>query len=368
MTHKISLWQPLTFSLILSLGVSGTAGAETLSPSMARKVADDTFLNRGYLLRVNSPQIIQLAQSDPNIVSLASNSENFSTLVQALQAGDLVETLQGEGPFTVFAPTNQAFAMLPDGIVEFLLQPENKDLLVDVLTYHVVPGNVTSNQLETGTVEALNGKLSVMVSDDGVKVNDANVIQADVEASNGVIHAVNQVLLPEDLTETLQTRMESGASPEESQSSQMQGSQTIVSLASNNDNFSTLVQAVQAADLVDTLQQEGPFTVFAPTNQAFAMLPDELVQFLLQPENKDLLVDVLTYHVVPGKVTSDQLEPGTVEALGGGISVGISGNRVIVNNASVIQPDVEASNGVIHAVNRVLLPEGLTQTIQSRMH
>ncbi len=351
--HKISLWQPLTFSLILSLGISGTASAGILtSPNQSE---------------VKIPETIQLAQSEPNIVDIASSSDNFSTLVQAVQAADLVETLQGEGPFTVFAPTNQAFAMLPDGIVEFLLQPENKDLLVDVLTYHVAPGKVTSDQLETGTAEALNGDLSIMVSDSNVMVNNSNVIQADVEASNGVIHAVDQVLLPEGLTETIQSRMADANSQQDSESSQMAANQTIVGIASNSDNFSTLVQAVQAADLVDTLQQEGPFTVFAPTNQAFAMLPDDLVAFLLQPENKDLLVDVLTYHVVPGKVTSDQLETGTVEALGGGISVGISGDRVIVNNASVIQPDVEASNGVIHAVNRVLLPEGLTQTIQSRM-
>ena len=352
--HKISLWQPLTLSLILSLGISGTVSAERLtSPNQSE---------------VKIPETIQLAQSEPSIVDIASSSDNFSTLVQAVQAANLVETLQGEGPFTVFAPTNQAFAMLPDGIVEFLLQPENKDLLVDVLTYHVALGKVTSDQLETGAVEALNGDLSIMVSDSNVMVNNSNVIQPDVEASNGVIHAVDQVLLPEGLTETIQSRMADANSQQDSESSQMAANQTIVGIASNSDNFSTLVQAVQAADLVDTLQQEGPFTVFAPTNQAFAMLPDDLVAFLLQPENKDLLVDVLTYHVVPGKVTSDQLETGTVEALGGGISVGISGDRVIVNNASVIQPDVEASNGVIHAVNRVLLPEGLTQTIQSRMH
>lgn len=146
-----------------------------------------------------------------------------------------------------------------------------------------------------------------------------------------------------------------------------QGQETIVGVASGNDNFSTLVKAVQAADLAGTLQQDGPFTVFAPTNEAFAMLPDDVVQFLLQPENKDLLVDVLTYHVVSGKVTSDQLETGTVDSLGGGLSIAVSGSSVIVNNASVIQPDVEASNGVIHAVNRVLIPEGLLEKISNRM-
>ncbi len=356
MTNKILPWQPLTLSLLLTLGITTAANAETLSSSTQRNA--------------NSSTPIQLAQAEENIVSIASNNENFSTLVQAVQAADLVETLQGEGPFTVFAPTNEAFAQLPDGLVEFLLQPENKDLLTDLLTYHVVSGNVTSDQLETGTVEALNGELMIDVSEESVSVNDANVIQADVEASNGVIHAVNQVLIPEGLAETIQSRMETSSSSttEQSESALAEESKDIVSIASNTAQFSTLVQAVQAADLVETLQGEGPYTVFAPTNQAFAKLPNGLVEFLLQPENQDLLADVLTYHVVSGNVTSDQLETGTVDTLGGGLAVAVSGNKVIVNNASVIQADVEASNGVIHAVNRVLLPEGLAETIQSRMN
>lgn len=143
---------------------------------------------------------------------------------------------------------------------------------------------------------------------------------------------------------------------------------SIVGIASSNDNFSTLVQAVQAADLVNTLEQNGPFTVFAPTNEAFAMLPDDIVEFLLQPENKDLLVDVLTYHVVSGNVTSGQLQTGSVESLGGGLSVAVSESSVIVNNASVIQADIIASNGVIHAVNRVLLPEGFVTKLQNRIN
>jgi uncharacterized surface protein with fasciclin (FAS1) repeats len=175
------------------------------------------------------------------------------------------------------------------------------------------------------------------------------------------------VLIPEGVAETIQTRMENPSSTKPNESAQVQESKDIVSIASNTEQFSTLVQAVQAADLVETLQGEGPFTVFAPTNQAFAKLPEDLVEFLLQPENQDLLADVLTYHVVSGDVTSDQLETGTVETLGGGLAITVSGNKVIVNNASVIQADLEASNGVIHVVNRVLLPEGLAETIQSRM-
>jgi uncharacterized surface protein with fasciclin (FAS1) repeats len=156
---------------------------------------------------MTSQSSLQIAQSQEDIIAIATSNERFSTLVQAVQAADLVETLRGEGPFTVFAPTNEAFGMLPDGIVEFLLQPENKDLLSDVLTYHVVPGNVTSNQLDTGIVESLNGGIAVAVTSRSVVVNNASVIQADISASNGVVHVINRVLLPEGLAEEIGNRM-----------------------------------------------------------------------------------------------------------------------------------------------------------------
>lgn len=140
----------------------------------------------------------------------------------------------------------------------------------------------------------------------------------------------------------------------------------IVDVASSDPNFSTLVQAVQEADLVDTLQGEGPFTVFAPTNAAFNDLPAGTLDALLQPENEDLLTEVLTYHVVPGEVTSDELETGVVDTLNGGVAVNVSPGRVVVNNASVIQADVPASNGVIHAINRVLIPQGVVAELQAR--
>ena len=140
---------------------------------------------------------------DPDIVDIAAGDPNFSTLVAAVQAAGLVDTLKGPGPFTVFAPTNDAFAALPAGTVDTLLLPENKDQLVNILTYHVVPGqisagdvlgtrqNVTTVQGGTLDVNGIVGKFG-----SGVKVNDANVIQADIFASNGVIHAIDKVLLP----------------------------------------------------------------------------------------------------------------------------------------------------------------------------
>lgn len=134
----------------------------------------------------------------PDIVTIAVEAGQFNTLAAALEAADLVEVLQGEGPFTVFAPTDEAFAALPEGTLEELLLPENKEQLVSILTYHVVPGVVLSTDLESGEVTTVEGSdVTVEVSEEGVTVDGANVISADIEASNGVIHVIDAVILPE---------------------------------------------------------------------------------------------------------------------------------------------------------------------------
>jgi len=135
---------------------------------------------------------------EPDIVDIAASNDDFSTLVAAVSAAGLVDTLKSEGPFTVFAPTNAAFAALPEGTVESLLEPANKDQLVKVLTYHVVPGAVTSDQLagQRLNVETVQGQTVHVDGRDGVHVNDARVTAADIMASNGVIHVIDKVLLP----------------------------------------------------------------------------------------------------------------------------------------------------------------------------
>lgn len=138
------------------------------------------------------------AQTEPDIVDIASSNDDFSTLVAAVSAAGLVDTLKGDGPFTVFAPTNAAFAALPAGTVEDLLKPENKDKLVAILTYHVVPGAVTSDQLagQRLTVATVQGANVHIDGRNGVKVNKSRVTTADIMASNGVIHVIDRVLLP----------------------------------------------------------------------------------------------------------------------------------------------------------------------------
>jgi uncharacterized surface protein with fasciclin (FAS1) repeats len=139
------------------------------------------------------------AEEAADIVAIASGNEDFSTLVAAVAAAELVEVLQGEGPFTVFAPTNDAFAALPAGLVDKLLLPENKDLLVKILTYHVVSGAVLEADVTAGEVPTVEGQSITITTDMGVQVNGANVVATDILASNGVIHVIDAVILPPDV-------------------------------------------------------------------------------------------------------------------------------------------------------------------------
>lgn len=277
-----------------------------------------------------------------DIVDTAVVDGRFTTLAAALEAAGLVETLKGEGPFTVFAPTDDAFAALPEGTVESLLLPENKQQLIDILTYHVVPGKVMAadvTMLESATT-VLGKDVAIKVDMGNVYINEAQVIITDIETSNGVIHVIDAVIPPPS----------DEAAPE---------SNTIVDVAVADGRFTTLVAAVQAAGLVETLSGEGPFTVFAPTDDAFAALPAGTVESLLLPENQQQLVDILTYHVVAGKVMAADVINLTsaTTVLGTDITITVRDGNVYLNDTvQVIITDVEASNGVIHVIDAVLLP------------
>ncbi len=280
------------------------------------------------------------------IVDIAVEDGRFTTLVAAVQAAGLAETLSGEGPFTVFAPTDDAFAALPEGTLDSLLLPENKQQLTDILLYHVVPGRVMASDVAglDGKMAdtALEGKqIAIKVDMGSVYLNEnTKVIITDIEASNGVIHVVDTVLMPP-----------SGETAT--------GAMDIVDTAVADGRFTTLVTAVQAAELVDTLKGEGPFTVFAPTDDAFAALPEGTLETLLLPENKQQLTDILLYHVVPGKVMAADVV-GLTSAptvLGKDATVKVEDGTVFLNdNVEIIITDIETSNGVIHVIDTVLLP------------
>jgi uncharacterized surface protein with fasciclin (FAS1) repeats len=283
------------------------------------------------------------ATSTKNIVETAVAAGSFKTLVAAVQAAGLAETLSG-GNFTVFAPTDEAFAKLPAGTLDMLLKPENKAKLAAILTYHVVPGTVKAADVvkltNAGTVQGQ--RVDILAKDGTVTVDGAKVVKTDIACSNGVIHVIDTVILPVD--------------------------KNIVEVAASNGSFNTLVAAVKAAGLVETLSGKGPFTVLAPTDAAFAKLPAGTLENLLKPENKKALVEILSYHVVPGVAAySDQVVKMTElpTVLGTMVKVTVKDGKVMLGNATVAIVDVETSNGVVHAIDTVLLPAAPAKSAQS---
>jgi transforming growth factor-beta-induced protein len=273
--------------------------------------------------------------AQPDIVDIAVADGRFTTLVAAVTAAGLVDTLKSDGPFTVFAPTDAAFAALPAGTVDALLADPN--LLTDVLLYHVVPGEVYAADVVglSSAQTAQGASINIGAGPTGVSLNgSANVIITDIQASNGVIHVIDAVIFPPD---------------------------NIVGIASKNWFLSTLVTALDEANLVGALLGDGPFTVFAPTNDAFAAALNALgitAEELFA--NKALLTSVLLYHVVPGAVTADQVVnlSSATTLNGASISIQAGAGGVGLNNgqANVILTDLIGSNGVIHVIDGVLLP------------
>lgn len=282
--------------------------------------------------------------AEENIVQVAQGASQFSTLVAAVQRAGLVDALTGPGPFTVFAPTNQAFT--DAGITDVSAVPV--DQLRDILLYHVVAGRVMSNQVTSGAVPTLleGESLNFAVSGGTITINDGvGVTTPDIAASNGVIHAINSVLLPptEDEEET----------------------NTIADIVIGNENFSTLLAAVLEAGLADALASaEGEFTVFAPTDAAFARFMEDnglTAEALLASEN---LADILSYHVVEGSVPSSAVAAGSVSSLGGSpffVSVDPDGDIWLNGSAQVETTDIMADNGIIHVIDYVITPP--TQSI-----
>ena len=388
------------------------------------------------------------ADATEDIPTNAAATGVHDSLVAALTQANLVATLQGTGPFTVFAPTDQAFADAGIDLTTFDTDEENATL-VDILTYHVVSGKVMSSDLtDRASADAINGdKLAFTVGSE-VKVNGATVTGADVETSNGVIHVIDKVLMPPvdvyvsdgsmtspyyqfftdsaatnamteiDITKNYKFQRvnnpsthpfyisDSGYATEASAEVLIAGNGSITEGISNDESFTvffrdgftvedtlsyfctvhssmfadftlttsaapgdiptvasstgihtSLVAALAQANLVATLQGTGPFTVFAPTDQAFADAGIDLTTFDTDEENATL-VDILTYHVVSGKVMSTDLTDGMeASALNQDtLTFTISDNEVKVNDAVVTLADVETSNGVIHVIDKVLMP------------
>jgi len=281
----------------------------------------------------------QVAKPAGNLVEeLAANGA--TTLIDFAVKAGLADTLTGEGPFTVFAPTNKAFAALPQAIVDAV--SADTELLKSVLLYHVVPGNIMSSQaandltLDTAQGTSLRVNVYTNYGKPTITVNGKTVIKADVKASNGVIHFIDGVMLiPKgDLVDTLVA----------------------------DDRFSTLVAAVTAAGLVDTVKNAEAFTIFAPTNDAFAKIPEETLNGLLA--DKEALTKVLLRHVAPGAVFAKGVKYSTISTAGGenvctqvfktGVVKVSSHSGDSKSSALVVEADITATNGVIHAIDTVI--------------
>ncbi len=277
-------------------------------------------------------------QGEKDVVDTAVADGRFTTLATALTAAGLIDTLKGAGPFTVFAPTDEAFAKLPAGALEALLA--DKEALTKVLLYHVVAGSVPASEVVKLTSADTVAGLPVAIKVDGDKVmlNDAQVIIPDVAASNGIIHVIDTVLMP----------------PAEEPA--MAEKKDIVDTAVADGRFTTLATALTAAGLIDTLKGAGPFTVFAPTDEAFAKLPAGALEALLA--DKEALTKVLLYHVVSGDVkAADVVKLNSADTVAGlPVAIKVDGDKVMVGDAQVIIADVAASNGTIHVIDTVLLP------------
>ena len=288
-------------------------------------------------LLVSSLPFSVTADATDDIPTNAAGTGIHDSLVAALTQADLVTTLQGTGPFTVFAPTDQAFADAGIDLTTFDTDEENATL-VDILTYHVVSGKVMSTDLSDGLeATALNqDTLTFSVSSSEVKVNDAVVTLADVESSNGVIHVIDKVLMPPADPVLVD----------------------IPATAQSTGVHTALVAALSQANLVATLQGEGPFTVFAPTDQAFTDAGIDLSTFDT-PEENATLADILLYHVYSGAVPASAVTDGLAVTMVNGdkatFSVGTDGS-VTIGDATVTGADVETSNGIIHVIDKVLMP------------
>ena len=272
--------------------------------------------------------------SDDTIVDVAAGAGQFNTLLAAAKAAGLADALSSSGPLTVFAPTDEAFAKLGQNTINSLLEPENRDTLVSILTYHVVAGEVPASKvLGMNDATTLNGQqIDFSVKDGNVFVDNARVLATDIDASNGVIHVIDTVILPE--------------------------SKNIAQIATGDGRFTILAAAIEAAGLTSAITGDDALTVFAPTDEAFRKLPQGTIEHLLKPENRDQLVGILTYHVVPGRVYAREAV-GAQRATtlqGGDVRVDIANGRLTVNDAGVVNSDIEASNGVIHVIDTVILP------------
>ena len=343
LTHHVSGGATLSTDLYDGMMITTVAGTELVVSSDSNGVYIDGAMvtvanltaDNGVVHVINAVLLPEAEVESNTVVDIIFDSPNHLLLAGAVVASGLAETLSGDGPFTVFAPTDSAFAILPEGLVETLLEDPSGQLTT-ILMHHVYGGSALSTDLSDGMmVTTLAGtELEVEIDTNGVYIGGAMVVIADLTADNGVVHVIDAVLVPvEDTT-------------------------TVVDIIVGSPNHGILATAVGAAGLVETLSGDGPFTVFAPTDAAFALLPEGLVATLLEDPSGQLTT-ILTHHVFAGSALSTDLYDGMMvpTIAGGELEVMIDSIGVYIDNAMVTVADIVTSNGVVHVIDAVLIPE-----------
>ncbi|MBS9463745.1 fasciclin domain-containing protein [Flagellimonas sp. 389] len=371
----------------LKVNVDGSVFITDKTDDLSEVVSADNNASNGVVHIVDKVLVPQAALDilfpKPSIVEIVVETEQLSLLEEAVLKVGLDEDLNAEGPFTLFAPTDKAieelFELLGDSFTSFddfdnFLELQ---ILKQILLYHVVSGNITSNELSPGTVPTLleNENIEVIASNDTFVIGDASDIDAnleeiDKEASNGVVHIIDKILIPQEVQDFLDA-----LNPDDPNT----GIPTIKELLEDSDELTFLKEALELTGLLDTLGEEGPYTVFAPTGETINFLFGLLGESFTKLEDFDLdfeidlLRQVLSYHVVPGVFTANDLVIGDLNTLlnDDTIAVGYVNNAFFLQdalglNVSFRVTDIPAGNGVIHTINRVMVPQSVIDTIVSR--
>ncbi len=368
----------------LNIIVDGSVFVQDKTDELAEVIGADNDASNGVVHIVDKIVLPQAALDvlfpKPSLVELVMDTEELSLLEEAVIKANLVDALNGEGPFTVFAPTNAAieelFTLLGDTFTSFddfdnFLELQ---ILEQILLYHVVPANLNLSDLTPGPVNTLleNEMLEIVVDGNTFVLGDAsdinaNIITPDQEASNGVVHLIDKILIPQEIQDFLNT-----INPDDPSS----GLPTLKELVENSEELEFLEAALKLTGLLETLGEDGPFTVFAPTSETISFLfaliggsIGSIEDFDLDSEI-DILRKVLSYHVVPGTFTSADLTPGNLTTLlpNDGFEVAdLMGELVLVDGlhlpVHLLDTDIPAKNGIIHTINRVMVPETVRDAI-----
>jgi len=293
-------------------------------------VASDIECSNGLIHVIDAVMITQSMQLSENILDTLIERGNFTSLVGSVQAASLVETLSGDGPFTIFAPTDDAFSALPEGVLEDYLS--DIPMLTDVLMYHLVNGAFYANELvNREDIQSMQGEKIDIAVNWIIKVNEANIDIIDIECGNGVIHVIDSVILPPSMTMP-----------------------TVYEVILSDERLSTLASMIDLAGLENALGGEGPFTLLAPTNDAFNLISENMQDDLLS--NDEMLTNLLLNHVVPGIYNKTNID-SYGHSIPTATLYGDYFSEDQYSGLEFVQTDIKCDNGVVHLINRVLVPD-----------